>query len=91
MACERVNLPSGGSAIVCGTDRRPKCSVCGARSRVNLCDWKTPGQRKGTCDAPICDACSTKPAPGKDLCPTHKAAYEEWSARRADREAQGDE
>lgn len=86
MPCEHVQLPSGGSAIVCTTGRRPKCVGCGKPARL-LCDWKVPTKRHGTCDAPICASCSTKPAPGKDLCPDHAAAYERWSAERADRQA----
>ncbi len=86
MTCEHVPLPGGGSAIVCSSGRRPKCSGCGRPARL-LCDWKTPGVRTGTCDTPLCERCTHKPAPGKDLCPAHKAEYERWSAQRADREA----
>lgn len=87
MTCEHVALPNGATAIVCSSNRRPKCTGCGGPARL-LCDWKTPGVRNGTCDAPVCEKCSTKPAKGKDLCPTHGAAYERWSAERADREAE---
>lgn len=86
MACEHVKMPNGGSAIVCSSDRRPKCSGCGKPARL-LCDWKVPGTRYGTCDAPVCENYSVKPAEGKDLCPTHAAAYDQWCAERADREA----
>lgn len=86
MPCEHVELPSGGSAIVCTTGRRPKCVGCGKPARL-LCDWKTPGVKRGTCDAPVCASCSTKPAEGKDLCPTHGQEYEIWLDRRAEREA----
>jgi len=43
-----------------------------------LCDWKVPGRRSGTCDVPICSRCTASPAPDKDLCPDHAAA---WKAR----------
>ena len=86
MTCEHVHLSGGMSAIVCSSGRRPKCSGCGRPAGL-LCDWKTPGIRNGTCDAPVCERCSTKPASNKDLCPTHAAAYEQWCAQRADREA----
>ena len=86
MTCEHVQLPGGGSAIVCTSGRRLKCVGCGKPARL-LCDWKTPGVRNGTCDAPVCERCSTKPAPDKDLCPAHAEAYERWSAERAGREA----
>ena len=85
MTCEHVQLPGGGSAIVCSSNRRPKCSGCGKPAR-QLCDWKTPGVRNGTCDAPVCERCSTKPAEGKDLCPAHAVDYEKWCAERLDRE-----
>lgn len=78
MPCVVVRLPDGGSAIVCTVGRHQRCS-CGARATL-LCDWKVPARRSGTCDAQICEGCSHKPAPEKDLCPTHAA---EWKARQA--------
>lgn len=86
MNCEHVTMPGGGSAIVCSSGKRPKCCKCGKPARL-LCDWKTPGHRNGTCDKPVCEACSTKPAPGKDLCPAHALDYERWVAEKLDREA----
>ncbi|MBB3691485.1 hypothetical protein [Sphingomonas sp. BK580] len=47
------------------------------------CDWKVPTRRSGTCDAPICTRCTTSPAPEKDLCAAHAAAFETWRAARA--------
>lgn len=74
MPCTHVKLPGGGTAIVCTTRRaRPRCG-CGKPAPL-LCDWKVGS---GTCDAPICAACSTKPATGKDLCPSHAEAWEAW-------------
>lgn len=89
MACERVSLPGGGFAIVCGTrashgQRAADRCACGARATL-LCDWKMPERLSGTCDAPICASCTTVPAPEKDLCPTHAAAFREWSARQNSR------
>lgn len=81
MNCQRVSLPTGGAAIVCGTRRREKCK-CG-RPATLLCDWKVPTKSSGTCDAPICASCSTSPAPDKDLCRAHAAEFAEWKARRA--------
>lgn len=76
MVCNRVKLPDGGFAIVCGPRQRPKSCACGSgRPADRLCDWKVDG---GTCDAPICEACTSSPAPDKDLCPAHAAA---WKAR----------
>jgi len=78
MACEHVQV-GGTVAIVCGVRRR-KCK-CGRRATLE-CDWKVPTKKSGTCDAPLCDRCTTVPAPDKDLCPKHAA---EWEARRAAR------
>lgn len=69
MACERVTMPGGATAIVCGRRRRKRC-VCG-RPATLLCDWKVLG---GTCDTDLCSRCTTSPAPDKDLCPTHAKA-----------------
>lgn len=81
MGCERIALPGGGAAIVCGTRTRTRRCACG-RPATLLCDWKVPGRRSGTCDKPICDDCTTSPARGKDLCPAHAAALREWMASR---------
>ena len=79
MGCTRVVLPSGAFAIVCGARlKRPPCSSCGKPAPL-LCDWKVDA---GTCDAPICASCSTKPAPEKDLCPEHATAWAAWKAAR---------
>ena len=77
MPCQSVTLPTGERAIVCtGWGAAPRCG-CGARAPL-LCDWKDPARKSGTCDAPICQRCTTSPAPDKDLCPKHAA---EWAAR----------
>ena len=76
MTCERVALPAGGYAIVCGTRRRKRCA-CGRPATLE-CDWKVPARKSGTCDAPICERCTTSPAPDKDLCPKHAQAFKEW-------------
>lgn len=80
MACKGVTMPNGGSAIICGLPRPKRCA-CGRPAGL-LCDWKVPAKRSGTCDAPICDRCTSSPAPDKDLCPKHAA---EWAARQASR------
>jgi len=82
MACERVSLPDGGHAIVCGTrsTRKDRCA-CG-RVATRLCDWKVPERRSGTCDAPICASCATSPAPEKDICPAHAPALRAWQDNR---------
>lgn len=92
MGCERVPMPGGGFAIVCGTRSRRQRCACGKPATL-LCDWKVPanrsasssaavGQQTRTCDAPICASCSLSPAPDKDLCPAHAAAFRDWNAQR---------
>lgn len=80
MACERVTLPGGQAAIVCGTRRRQRCT-CG-RPATQLCDWRVPSKRSRTCDKPICRTCAVSPAPEKDLCPAHARDFEAWKAAR---------
>lgn len=85
MPCEHVTLSSGVHAIVCGPKRRFKLCACGSGQRATqLCDWKTPERETGTCDAAICPGCSTRPAPDKDLCPAHAAAWVTWKTARAE-------
>lgn len=81
MPCESITLPDGVRAIVCGPRQRKRRCACGKPAPL-LCDWKVTGNRIGTCDVPICAACSTSPAPGKDLCPDHAAAWAAWRAQR---------
>lgn len=81
MTCDHVSLPGGGSAIVCSSRTRQRCG-CG-RPATRLCDWKVPTRKSGTCDAPVCARCAHQPAPGKDLCPQHRTAFNQWRAARA--------
>lgn len=80
MICETVTLPGVGRAIVCSRGPRKRCA-CGAPASLE-CDWKDPTRKSGTCDAPICPACTFSPAPEKDLCPAHKVAFDAWLASR---------
>lgn len=75
MMCQTVQTPAG-RAIVCGTRLRERCR-CG-RDATLLCDWKVPGKPSGTCDKPICTACTTSPATDKDLCRDHAEDYRAW-------------
>ena len=79
MTCEHVQLPGGGTAIVCSSGRAKRCA-CGRRATLE-CDWKVKERHSGTCDAPLCSSCTMSPAEGKDLCPDHVAAFEQWKAR----------
>ena len=80
MACERISLPEGRYAIVCGSRQRKRCA-CG-KTATRLCDWKVDAKRSRTCDAPICGDCATSPAPNKDLCAKHGQEFEAWKAQR---------
>lgn len=63
----------------------PPCVCCGWISERE-CDWVvnpsivTHGKR--TCDAPLCDHCTTSPAPEKDICPKHVGLLKAWLAGR---------
>ena len=78
MTCHSAQIPGFGRAIVCTSTRRCKCG----RRATLLCDWKVKSERVDTCDKPICDRCTTSPAPDKDLCPAHARDYHAWKAER---------
>lgn len=63
-------------AIICGRHRVQACVTCRAIAD-RLCDWiiGKRGKRIVTCSAPICAEHTFSPAPEKDLCPRHKAAW----------------
>lgn len=79
MTCHHVKLADGTAAIVCTSGKRKRCA-CGKPATL-LCDWKVGHRRTGTCDVPICESCSSKPAPDKDLCPVHAEAWLKWQDR----------
>ena len=83
MICQHVQIPNGGAAIVCSSGKRLRCAKCGGKA-ILLCDWKVPSRKSGTCDKPICTACTVSPAPDKDLCPKHALAFEAWRAARVE-------
>jgi hypothetical protein len=66
---EVIELPDGARAIVChsGPRPRPRRCRCGRPAHL-LCDY--PLLTGGTCDAPLCDACTVRRR-GKDYCPIH--------------------
>lgn len=71
MACARIKLPNGGSAIICGLPRSTKRCACGALSTL-LCDF--PVRRDGktrTCDQPICEAHATTVGNNVHYCQKH--------------------
>ena len=74
--CERVAMPGGGVAIVCGGHReRPRpCGHCGQRSAF-LCDGppRDGGRlRSVTCDRPLCRRCRIHVPPNQDFCQDHR-------------------
>lgn len=61
-----------GLGIVCMRGERRRCTECGTRPVVYLCDWKLAGAKKGrTCSRGLCASCATSPAPDKHLCGAH--------------------
>ncbi|MGY2732357.1 hypothetical protein [Sphingomonas sp. UYP23] len=81
MTCDVVAMPNDLRAIVCSSRKRERCA-CG-RAATLLCDWKVPAKKRGTCDAPLCSRCTYPAAAEKDLCPTHREAFDRWRAARA--------
>ncbi len=80
MTCHPFDIPGVGRGFVCTSEKRQRCA-CGQPGTL-LCDWKVPSRKIGTCDAPICAACTTSPEPEKDLCPAHAAEFERWKETR---------
>lgn len=77
MKCSTIQL-GGAIAIVCGSRRLLVCKCGQVASR--LCDWKLAGG--GTCSKPVCDDCTTSPAPNKDLCTDHGEAWKDHPANK---------
>jgi len=62
--CERVALPGGGFAIVCGGHR-------GRRRRCTHCrDWAA--FECDACDRPLCRRCRIHVPPDQDFCRDHR-------------------
>lgn len=78
MTCTHVQLPDGGTAIVCGPTQRCKCG----NKATLLCDWKVPSKKSGTCDAKLCAKCTSSPAPDKDLCSKHATEWAKMNRRQ---------
>lgn len=87
MPCRHFTVrgPDGqpmANAIICGPKpRRRRCSACGELGATRECDWKVG--RDKTCDALLCERCTTQPRKDKDLCPAHAQAWRDWEQRRA--------
>lgn len=72
MPCTPFRSDNGATGIICTGrgSKPPRCVKCGMMADL-LCDWRIKGKRSKTCDAPLCNSCTHKPAEGKDLCPEH--------------------
>jgi hypothetical protein len=73
MTCDFIQMPGGGTAVICSHTRRRRCSACGELRATKLCDGPpAPGSRKKTCDADLCTRCAVH-VDGKDVdyCPRH--------------------
>ena len=78
MPCDPVDLGNGRAALVCsrGGRRSSPCRYCG-RASSRLCDFPvTRGLHKGTCDAPLCDRCTSRIAGNGDLCRAHAPLWD---------------
>jgi hypothetical protein len=68
MTCEWVELPQGGTAIVCGPRaRRRKCYLCPAPGLFQ-CDAP---RRRRTCDRYLCAVHRMSQGDDVDFCPEH--------------------
>lgn len=63
----------GGMGFVCGGRApRVKCSVPSCHNWATLeCDYPVTRRKSGTCDAKLCERCTTK-VNGEDICPPHQ-------------------
>jgi hypothetical protein len=77
VACNHIDLPGGGFAIVCGRGSRQRlCTHCGKPSD-KLCDYPLRGAKEGqTCSRPVCQKCATHVEPDTDFCRTHAEMIE---------------
>lgn len=73
MTCSWVKVDGHLVHIRHSGPRMLPCIECGEIS-TRLCDWKV-GKSGATCDAALCDKCTSSPARGKDLCPEHAAVW----------------
>jgi protein-arginine kinase activator protein McsA len=70
MACEYVKF-GNSFAICCSRNKKPQwCEFCHERPATKLCDHKLENGK--TCDASICDHCTTNGGKDIDYCPRHK-------------------
>jgi hypothetical protein len=67
--CERLTLPDGTVAVICGVrrPRRKRCTHCREWAEFE-CD---------ACDVPLCRRCRIHVPPDKDFCRGHRDAARE--------------
>jgi len=75
MTCQRIRMPDGSVAIVCGSFKRDTkvCPDCGCVADY-LCDFEVQVAGTlfgGTCDAPMCRQHATKIGTDLHHCPKH--------------------
>jgi len=80
--CERLQLPDGTVAIVCGghRGRRAKCVHCGQPAAF-ACDGPPRDRRRATCDHPLCRSCRIHVPPNRDFCRHHRVAAKDAAAQ----------
>lgn len=74
--CERLHLPDGSVALVCGVRRarRRKCYWCGRAEADFACDGprRHHAGKSKTCDRPLCGRCRIHVPPNQDFCKDHR-------------------
>ena len=73
---KRIELPGGGTAIVCGRSPYRRCSTPGCRANATIqCDYPVERRGKaGTCDRWTCRQHATNVGPDRDYCLPHARA-----------------
>lgn len=72
MKCDKVQLPGGVTAIVCGRgQKRHACHYCGNNAGFQ-CDHPVfRKNKKETCDTWMCESCRNNISENQDLCRPH--------------------
>lgn len=77
---QRIQLPDGSFAIVCGSKPRARrCSTAHCRRTADYqCDYPvTRAGKAATCDRWVCESCRTNVGPDRDYCLPHARAWDE--------------
>ena len=76
MGCYHLDLPSGGTGIICGKLGKP-CASC-SRPADYLCDF--PVGKGKTCDRRMCEKHAAEVGPDLHYCTAHHAQWERFRA-----------